>query len=247
MPPSAQVYEWETLTRDRLRQIAPDATVVVPLGAIEQHGPFLPTGTDAILSNKAVDLAVARAAADTDQTFIIARVLRIGTSEHHLPFGGTISLTPATLLQVLTDVLRSMRHTGVRKVIVVNGHGGNTGVCHAAGSSVSTTTDMAVAVLDYWEAAPQPVGQFQIPGHAGRWETSLILATCPEHVQERHGRDTGSGVSLPGRGVYSSEIWSNIDGYTDEPEQASADEGKAVWEALIPALASRLAELSRTM
>lgn len=247
MQTNGTVHRWEELTREMLREIASSCTVIVPLGAVEQHGPYLPTGTDSILSNKAVALAAVDAAKKSGETFVIAPFLRIGASEHHLPFGGTISVSPETLLLFLTEALRSMGSTGVQKIVLVNGHGGNSGVCHAAGSAISTTTDMAVAVLDYWEAAPDVSGSFQVPGHAGRWETSLILATCPELVRTRHEREQHATRSLPGRGVYSRKIWSDIDGYTDEPENASAEEGENVWNDLVPALGSRLADLARTM
>lgn len=239
---SGKVYAWEQLTRSKLREVAASGTVIVPLGAIEQHGPYLPTGTDFILSSTAVELSVANAAEKSAHDFIVASFLRIGSSDHHLPFGGTISLPPATFLLVLTDALKSMQHSGVERIILINGHGGNTGVCHAAAAAVSTTTKMTVAVLDYWDYAPASAG-FPVPGHAGRWETSLVLATRPELVEKPSKRDASSWSKAPGRGVYGADIWASIDGYTDEPLDGSVAEGQTVWTHIAESLSNRLSEL----
>jgi creatinine amidohydrolase len=244
---AGKVFAWGNLTRSKLREVAATGTVIVPLGAVEQHGPFLPTGTDFILSSTAVELSAAVAAEKAGHDFVVASFLRIGSSDHHLPFGGTISLPPSTFLLVLTDALKSMQHSGVKRIIMINGHGGNTGVCHAAAAAVSTATDMTVAVLDYWDYAPLAAGDFPIPGHAGRWETSLVLATRTELVEKPSRRNVSNNAKAPGRGVYGKEIWASIDGYTDEPLDASVAEGQDVWKHIADKLSTKLHELVSVM
>lgn len=243
---NSKVFIWDELTRDQIRELAPEALVLVPVGAIEQHGPFMPTGTDILLATGIVTQAAKRAVKHTGVPLIIASFLRIGSSDHHLPFGGTISLPPSTMLLVLTDAIKSMARTGVRRVALINGHGGNTGVCHAAAAAISTTTDMTVAALDYFEHASEDL-EMPVPGHAGCWETSLILATRPELVQTLAPRDESKNAKAPGRGVYSAGIWDSINGYTDEPYMASAEAGQREWAVLKERLADRFVELARDM
>ncbi|MEI9430209.1 creatininase family protein [Mesorhizobium sp. Cs1299R1N3] len=241
------VYVWEEQNRSSLKALGENALVVVPLGAIEQHGPHLPTGTDIFLAGTAVERATARAAKASARDFVIASFLRIGSSDHHLPFGGTISLPPATMLLVLTDAVKSMKHSGVKRVVLVNGHGGNTGVCHAAAAAISTSTDITIAVLDYWVFGSVGFDTAYVPGHAGRWETSLILASRPMLVRDRAVRQLAADAQTPGAGVYSSAIWSSIDGYTDDAACVSASMGAQIWDHIESGLADRLVELSRIM
>lgn len=241
------VYHWDELDRASLKGTAPEALVLVPLGALEQHGPHLPTGTDIFLSTAAVERATALAAEESARDFIIASFLRIGSSDHHFPFGGTISLAPATLLLVLTDALKGMVHSGVRRVVLVNGHGGNTGICHAAASALSTTSDLSFAAIDYWNFGREGYGEAEVPGHAGRWETSLILASRPELVRERKARKLASDAPSPGGGVYCSRIWSALDGHTDDANLGTSAEGQDIWSRVETGLAARLVELSKTM
>lgn len=244
--PGGAVYLWEELGRQRIRELAPDALVVVPVGAIEQHGPFLPTGTDILLVSEALRRATPLAAR-AGETILLAPFLRIGASGHHLPFGGTISLSPATLQAVLVDAIGNMRHTGVRRVVIVNGHGGNTASCHAAAATLATQTDLLVAVVDYWEFEGGAVSGAPVPGHAGRWETSLVLATHPDLVNELGLRPPVRGAKEPGRGVYGQAVWLSIDGFTDEPASGSVDEGLRIWSSVEAGLAARLVELGRIM
>ena len=247
MEPIAAARAWEELTREEILRLAPDALVVVPLGAIEQHGPFLPTGTDSLLSMHAVRLAADAAARAAGVNLLLAPFLRIGSSDHHLPFGGTISLPPATLLQVLTDAIRSMAHSGVRRVVLVNGHGGNTGICHAAAAAISTTSPISVAAVDYWEHGGDWTPEVPVPGHAGRWETALMLSLRADLVKAPVALAKAPGAREPGRGVYSAAIWKSIDGYTDRPDKARAQDGAATWDLVAAGLADRLVQLAEAM
>lgn len=241
-------YRWKELKRHEVRELAPEALVVVPLGAVEQHGPHLPTGTDYMLSSRAVEGALDRAAVSSERPFLLADVLGIGCSAHHLPFGGTISLTPGVMGEVLADIIRSMTASGVRRVVMVNGHGGNSGICHAAASQAASDDDVAVAVVDYWEsAAVVETADAPVPGHAGRFETSLMLAVHPELVHPDRERPGGESGQQPGRGVYGPRIWAGIDGFTDAPELASASSGEEMLARIVTDLATRLQALAEEM
>ncbi|MCZ2811989.1 creatininase family protein [Modestobacter sp. VKM Ac-2979] len=239
-------HRWEELKRHEIAALAPEALVVIPVGAIEQHGPYLPTGTDITLSTRVVELALDRVGVRADAPFLFAPFLRIGCSAHHLPFGGTISLSPKLMIDVLVEAMLSMTASGVRRIVLVNGHGGNTGVCHAAASDAAARSDLVIAAVDYWEFASAAETLPQ-PGHAGWFETSLMLAARPDCVAgDREPRPADEAMQ-PGRGIYGREVWAGIDGYTDQPASATADHGSEILEGIVHQLADRLVGLAQEM
>lgn len=242
------VIHWADVSRETLNEVLPEALVVLPVGAIEQHGRHLATGTDALLATTTAERAATLAAERAGRPLVLAPTLQFGASDHHLPFGGTLSLTPETLLAVLLDLLRSVAADGGRRVVLVNGHGGNVGVCHAAAAAASSRHRLAVAHVDYWRfAADDPAGS--VPGHAGEFETSLVSAVRPDAagpVQPRAYPLPDIGATT-GATVHDAALWTSIDGYTDHPERATADDGAARLDTVVAGLAACLADLTETL
>src|SRR5690349_14596113 len=109
----------EELTRDEAQAIAPDALVVLPVGAIEQHGPHLPVGVDTYAVTH-----IARSAAESvagQIPVLVTPTLPFGSSHHHLPFGGTLSLGTETYYRVLTDLAESLIVSGFHRIFILNG------------------------------------------------------------------------------------------------------------------------------
>ncbi|MFK4086173.1 creatininase family protein [Kribbella sp. NPDC020789] len=238
---------WHHSNRTDLAGLLPEAIVIVPIGATEQHGPHLATGTDWMLAQavteQAVDLVHDRAA----RPLVTAPPLPYGASDHHLPFGGTLSLSPETLLAVLLDVARSIAASGGSRLVLVNGHGGNIGVCHAAAAAASSRYDVNVAHVDYWRLA-RDTGDVPLPGHAGVFETALMLAQDEALVAERHPRpEPSSGPAIDDVHLHTAESWRRIDGYTDHPERADAETGRTWFSQLAAALGDRLLELAEAL
>ena len=235
------------LTRAKLNELAPNSLVILPTGATEQHGPHLPVGTDHFAVER-VSRQAAQLASDRITT-IVTPTLPFGSSEHHLQFGGTISLTSETYHLVLRDIVDSLVKDGFRTIFIVNGHGGNTELVQIAGRDASLRhPDLSVAAAPYWQIAWESMfaaGIHQggrMPGHAGRFETSLIMADRPELVVEpRPHRDLPAGIEEPkGPAPYRADhasFWRSIDGYTDSPAAATAEFGAAAFEAVIGAVA----------
>jgi creatinine amidohydrolase len=96
------------------------ATIVLPFGAVEQHGPHLPLDTDSVLGDQLGALLARRLAA------LCAPILRIGCSAHHLSFAGTLSLRPETLRMIVLDVVDSLAQHGFRRIVLLPTHGGGT-------------------------------------------------------------------------------------------------------------------------
>ena len=120
---SSPEIEWRRLRADQLRDMArQDAMVILPLGSIEQHGPHLPVEVDSRLGEE-VALRTARVLAERGQKVLVLPMLWPGVSEHHMSFGGTITLGYATYHAVIEDICRSVLRHGFRRIVLLNGHG----------------------------------------------------------------------------------------------------------------------------
>lgn len=242
------LWRWAECTREELRAVLPDGIVVLPIGATEQHGPHLATGTDALLSGTVTERAAMVASATSARDLVLAPCLAFGASDHHLAFGGTLSLSSETMTAVLGDLGRSVVADGGRRLVIVNGHGGNRGVCHAAAAALSARHGLVVAIVHYWELLAAPGDGTPVPGHAGEFETSMVLAVRPELVRDRGRRPAVPPESaVEGVDVHDAGAWQRIDGYTDEPERANTTRGKAWLEECVTELAGRLVELGSAL
>lgn len=238
----ARLIVWKDATRDELRAALPDAVVVLPIGATEQHGPHLPVGTDALVAETIARRAAESAAVVSPHEVILAPTLPFGASAHHLAFGGTISLGTATLIAVLDDIVDSIEQQGGRRVLIVNGHGGNQGASRAVASAADARAAVTVATVDYWE-----IGGLSSPGHAGEVETSLILAIDPDRVHlDRVTRDGPPDLpAVPGLAVHGKWIWDRIGGFTDDPIGATSERGRERLDRAVEAVARAIVGFAR--
>jgi creatinine amidohydrolase len=242
-----QVLRWAELNREQLTAVLPPALVILPIGATEQHGPHLATGTDALLASTVAGRAAAIAAGRSSRPLVLTPTLPIGASDHHFPFGGTLSLRQETLLAVLGDLARSVVRCGGQRLVLVNGHGGNQGGAQAAAAEAATEHGLAVAYVDYWRLASDPGGG-EIPGHAGEFETSMVLAVAPELVGRPTGRpNPPTAPFVSDVHIHSAAGWQAIDGYTDDPARADADRGQRWLNQCVETLADRIVTLAETL
>jgi creatinine amidohydrolase len=169
--------EIEGLLRDRPREVA-----LLPVGATEQHGPHLPTGTDTIVARGLCEATSAVTGAP------VLPALALGCSYGHgteLP--GTLSLPPERLAEMVVDAVRWASHSGVRRVLAVNGHFGNQAALSVAADHLRHDhPDLRFGVLNWWTLTPAIAAQTLADGedvHANRAETALMMALAPEHVR----------------------------------------------------------------
>jgi len=242
------------MTRQELRAVAAETTVVVPLGAAEQHGPHLPAGTDFFIVDRLAQAAAERAAAEIAIT--VTPALPFGSSDHHLTFGATLSLRTETYYRVLNDLLRSLVTDGFRRIFLLNGHGGNHELAQLAARDVALELPVRIAAASYWTIAWDALIEqrahlgCRLPGHAGVFETSMMLALRPELVaSERPHRDDVADTDPRNfHSPYRHEIhnfWKGIDGYSDSPDQASDEKGRRYWEAVVGAVARTFVEFAK--
>ncbi len=233
------VRRWDALTREEIAAVAPDALLVLPVGTVEQHGPHLATGTDGLIAAAVAERAAE--AASSPETILLAPRLAYGASHHHLPFGGTLSLEVSTFQLVLRDLLASAAGAGCRRVFVLNGHGGNAAACAIAVAEASRKHGLiaATALISDLVGAADIEGPKR--GHAGSFETSLVLTLDPGRVRpDRAAPSPGGAARARPRGLAVGEPgrWEEMDGYTDRPDQASTARGEQALAACVAAVAT---------
>lgn len=239
------VRRWAELTRVEIAELAPEALLVVPVGSTEQHGPHLASGTDAVLAGE-LALRGAEAAA-RPATIVLAPTLAYGASDHHLPFGATLSLRVETFQQVLRDLLASAAQAGCRRAFLLNGHGGNTAACTMAAAEASREHGLLCASAIYSQLLEPGSVAAPVPGHAGLFETSLLLAVAPDLVRLDAARPSPGGAARArARGLSVAEPgrWQELDGFTDDPSTASAELGAALVETCVRAVAAAFEEVA---
>uniref|UniRef100_UPI003F6F113E creatininase family protein n=1 Tax=Elioraea sp. TaxID=2185103 RepID=UPI003F6F113E len=182
----------------------------------------------------------------------------MGMSEHHFPFGGTISLDYATFHAVLRGIARSLKVCGFRRLFVVNGHGGNTEPLAVAVRELAVELDMAIAGSTYWIMAAEAVGailerQKNIQ-HACEGETAMMMVVAPDLVRRDHIDAAAAGVMTPGEvaGASSSdgagiqrfrsfEERAPGTGVRGDPRAASPEKGEALLQTAAANLAAAMA------
>ena len=250
------------LTREQIRLAAPDAVAVLPTAAIEQHGPHLPILTDTLLCGTIAQSAAEKAARESDGQVnaLVAPVLPYGNSHHHRPFPGVLSLTSSTFMAAVTDILEGLVLSGFRKLIVLNGHGGNTDSNAVVGLDFVNRLghDVRIATASYWDIARPAIVEAgimdggQIPGHAGRFETAMVIEVRKELVNQmglaqtsdQSSQAQGLFTGMAGATVQVHGAWGAGVGYTDEPGAATDAEGQAMLEIIVQQVAGFLKAFS---
>jgi creatinine amidohydrolase len=211
---------------------------LVPIGAVEQHGPHLPTGTDTIIASELCDRAAQRSGA------IALPALGLGCSfGHGASFPGTLSLSPETLVVVIRQYVEWAAGSGLVKLLFVNCHMGNTPALLTATDHFRLTRpDLQTGIINWWETTPAVNAATVEDGadlHANRAETSLMLAVAPEHVRLEllaAADDPDRTEDLVFR--YSASSLSK-NGVTGRPSEASRELGNQLLEAIVTEIASR--------
>lgn len=244
-------------TREEIAAFAEQGyAVVVPLGATEQHGPYLPVFTDSFVSEHVVSRAVQRASETVP--ILMAPPVTVGCSDHHLGFNGTISISSSTYLSLLRDIAESLVTCGFKKIIFINGHGGNEKIMHQITQDIAVENDVWTASASYWSITAEAFKEMNasevgmVPGHAGGFETSLILALKPDLVQEGYNETTHPTTpwltsGIPGAFIGKHKHLTGEDGYTDAATHATAEKGEQYLEAITSSLTKWLIDISNTM
>lgn len=234
------------LTREDLLA-ARESLVVLPVGATEQHGPHLPVGTDFLFVESIARKAAASAAKQIP--VLVAPTLPFGSSHHHLPFGGTLSLSTEVYHRAVYELAESIITSGFCKLFILNGHGGNHEIIQLVVRDLALKYPAALAAGSYWDVAESElVGEDArtrglMPGHAGAFETSLMLSLRSDLVREPRPARANSPDDAPT--TYRCELhgfWQESDGYTDSPAAGTAANGESYFAVTVHAVARAFVE-----
>jgi creatinine amidohydrolase len=238
---------WDHLTAEQLRQLAaaPEVIVVVPVAAIEQHGPHLPVMVDSLLCSAVAERAARQVFAQ--RPVVVAPTVWSGLSEHHMPFGGTITLDYPTFHALLRCVCRSLERHGFGRILLLNGHGGNEAALRVVVEQLSAELEVVLATVTYWHLAAERfraiLERQSGVRHACEAETSMVLALRPELVDQgrfAEARTAEDESGPPGAYRWRSFAARTASGALGDPTAASAEKGERLLEAAGAALAELL-------
>ncbi len=227
-----QSVQMELLTADEFTA-AGFTAAIIPLGACESHGGHMPLGTDGLASH-----ALAVRIAERLERTVVVPPNYLGMSGHYRHKPICLSLSADTQTRVIGDVLESLHHWGIHRVLLLNAHDGNIpSIEIAARDAKIAHPEMSIATVDWWVITNQRIaeGTFDVWagwGHAGEAETSLGLALFPDLMQMEHARG-----QVPTTDPYVKEIWLFEEltayGASGAPRHGTAEKGEAIIDTVV--------------
>jgi len=259
----------ELSTRDFTRMIdngtAAQTIAVIPVAAIEQHGPHLPLGVDTMLADGVVAAALPHLPIDAKVLFLPTQA--VGFSPEHARFPGTLTLKSETIIRLWTEIGESVAAAGIRKLLLFNTHGGQVSVMDLVARDLRARLDLLVYSASWFnlpllDADGRDVnesfgaGEQRFGIHGGDIETSMMLALAPEQVDMAKARDFHSTAQdraqqfdILGNGKSAKLGWQmqdyNAAGAVGNAAAASAEKGQALLQAAGSSLARLLLEMER--
>ena len=229
-------YEWARLRADELCKYAQDDTVVIlPVAALEQHGPHLPVMVDSRLVEE-VSKRTASLGRAKGIPIITLPVVWHGLSEHHMPFGGTVTLTSNTFFLVVRDLIKSISRHGFSKFLILNGHGGNITAAEVCAQDISMELSLPIVAATYWlEAADRFAKILETQTnvmHACEAETSMMMALEPNLVVDSLLNEAKGPMKLDflnaGKGSYRWRSLTHVtsNGVIGDPSHSSSAKGE---------------------
>ena len=250
-----RVRYFPDLTGPQVAQRLTERTILVqPLGAIEQHGPHLPLSTDSVVASAVAEAAVAEVGEELDVWLL--PTLEYTKSNEHAWSPGTVWLGATTLLAVLDDLGRCIATTPAKRLVFLNGHGGNSALLNVANRELRLAhgllTFLAHPGVPPDQGGASPADELGMGVHGGTDETSIMLHLAPHlvhmslaerRVPEAIARNTyvrfGGRVSF---GWMSNDFFP--DGYIGDPTAATPELGKQLFEGAVRGFCEALREIS---
>lgn len=226
-----------------------DAVGILNVASCEQHSKYLPVGTDGLIG-----FSVAKAAAEKCRSkAILFPQQTVGYSPHHRDFKGYLTLSQETMFHYYYELCKCAFEQGLEKLIIVNSHGGNQSCLQTVVNELGATYDYRCILVRYWDFIAEDVAKIRDSddggmGHAGEFETSLVMYLFPELVKQEHSEDIykpaiGNAYHSPdmfaGNKVYQYKPFIEYSPYGNigMPQLASREKGKEFFERAVIKLA----------
>lgn len=264
-PPPLPSRFWADLSTRQFAQLqasgrAQEVVAVLPVAAIEQHGPHLPVSVDTTLVDGVIAASLPHLPPAAPVLFLPTQ--QVGKSNEHIRFPGTLTLSAQTLIRVWMEIGESVARAGVKKLVLFNSHGGQISVMDIVARDLRSQCDLVVFSTN-WFTLPLgdanalfPPQEHRFGIHAGDMETSMMLALRPQFVDMAQARDFASTAQerharypILGNGSSAKLGWQvqdyNAMGAAGNAAIATADKGRAVIEAAGRQLALLLQEVAQ--
>ncbi|MCA9144089.1 MAG: creatininase family protein [Planctomycetaceae bacterium] len=230
--------KFHEMTSGQLESIKHDQVLVIlPIAAIEQHGPHLPTGTDTIICEAVATTVEQR----NPQSVLLLPTLWLGASSHHLRFGATLTAELPTYIKLLCEIVQPLLLDGYRRVLLLNGHGGNIDPMKVALRQLQPEfPDTLLTAGCYWSPGDADIvklleGDDKFVGHACEFETSMIMHLRPELVDTDRVAHAGDWLpdQVQGMFVCRDMMQRTQAGATGRADLASAEKGAVLFDAAV--------------
>ncbi|HEY1979401.1 MAG TPA: creatininase family protein [Xanthobacteraceae bacterium] len=253
-----RTFFWAELKSNEFRSLDPERTIaILPVAAIEQHGPHLPVMTDTAIAQGMLD--VLRERLPEDVQALVLPIQTFGKSNEHILSPGTLTLSAETLSRVLVEIGESVHRAGLRKIVLVNSHGGNVPVLGIVTRELRVRLGM-LAVATQWGRFGHPDGlypplEMRHGIHAGDIETSLMLQFRPDLVDMAAAKNfVSSGIAMEkefthlsatgmhGFGWIAQDL--SPDGAVGDASKGTADKGRKSAEHQVDGFIALLRDMS---
>lgn len=226
----------QELSWPEVGKLSRDLPVLVPVAAIEQHGHHLPIFVDSMLLGE----VVRRVNETMGQRTLVAPLMWLGNSHHHMDFQGTMSASPRVYLDLLNDMAENLLMHGFRRIVFLNGHGGNTIPGRQATFELRQRHrdrhDLLLLFATYWDSAKPNEGRSDLVqtqmGHACEWETSMMMRLAPQLVKKEVTQleevRPGFAFEPAYRGWTTKDR--TVPGHIGNPRHATADKGEYLFQ-----------------
>ena len=245
-PSTRNVLLWES-TRKEFRELLESGglqAVILPVGSTEQHNEHLAmiqdTASAALVAQQAALLLYPRV--------LVATPVSVGISPHWMDRKGTLTLRKETFLAVVFEICESLHVHGVKRILILNGHGGNVVPLQEAVGGFREKLALDIRFHSYWEAyTPEIIEKYmeskRVPGHAAEFETSFALAAFPERVRW-DGVDYDAVKSK--LGIKDPDSAAEEEQFAKDAKLATASKGEAMIEIAVEWVAEKVNEMMRS-